>query len=154
MSYRLVKVLRKDGSVKEIKVNPNSFNSEKITIDDYDYYIPAQAVFEETRGSLFKKKIKTAYVLEGNPKPISWSTPDYSLDKILQSKIDSDLFNKLEKNKAELILWAILGSVIGLLLGFILGHDVFTNTNNYRIVRVVGAIIWNLIKWKKRKLMT
>jgi len=146
MSYRLVKVLRKDGSVKEIKVNPNSFNSEKITIDNYDYYIPAQAVFEESRGLIFKKKIKTAYVLEGNPKPISWSTPDYSLDKILQSKIDSDLFNKLEKNKAELILWAILGSVIGLLLGFILGHDVFTNTNNYRIVRVVGTIIWNLIR--------
>jgi len=146
MSYRLVKVLRKDGSVKEIKVNPNSFNSEKITIDNYDYYIPAQAVFEESRGLIFKKKIKTAYVLEGNPKPISWSTPDYSLDKILQSKIDSDLFNKLEKNKAELILWAILGSVIGLLLGFILGHDIFTNTNNYRIVRVVGAIVWTLIK--------
>ena len=146
MSYRLVKVLRKDGSVKEIKVNPNSFNSEKITIDNYDYYIPAQAVFEESRGLIFKKKIKTAYVLEGNPKPISWSTPDYSLDKILQSKIDSDLFNKLEKNKAELILWAILGSVIGLLLGFILGHDIFTNTNNYRIVRVVGVIIWNLIR--------
>jgi len=146
MSYRLVKVLRKDGSVKEIKVNPNSFNSEKITIDNYDYYIPAQAVFEESRGLIFKKKIKTAYVLEGNPKPISWSTPDYSLDKILQSKIDSDLFNKLEKNKAELILWAILGSVIGLLLGFILGHDIFTNTNNYRIVRVVGVILWNLIR--------
>jgi len=146
MSYRLVKVLRKDGSVKEIKVNPNSFNSEKVTIDNYDYYIPAQAVFEETKGLFFKKKIKTAYVLEGNPKPISWSTPDYSLDKILQSKIDSDLFNKLEKNKAELILWAILGSVIGLLLGFILGHDVFTNTNNYRIVRVVGVILWNLIR--------
>ena len=146
MNYRLVKVLRKDGSVKEIKVNPNSFNSEKITIDNYDYYIPAQAVFEESRGLIFKKKIKTAYVLEGNPKPISWSTPDYSLDKILQSKIDSDLFNKLEKNKAELILWAILGSVIGLLLGFILGHDIFTNTNNYRIVRVVGVILWNLIK--------
>ena len=122
MSYRLVKVLRKDGSVKEIKVNPNSFNSEKITIDNYDYYIPAQSVFEESRGLIFKKKIKTAYVLEGNPKPISWSTPDYSLDKILQSKIDSDLFNKLEKNKAELILWAILGSVIGLLLGFKIGR--------------------------------
>ena len=84
--------------------------------------------------------------MEGNPKPISWSTPDYSLDKILQSKIDSDLFNKLEKNKAELILWAILGSVIGLLLGFILGHDIFINTNNYRIVRVVGVILWNLIR--------
>jgi len=146
MSYRLIKILRKDGTVKEVKVNPNSFNSEKITIDNYDYYIPAQAVFEESRGLIFKKKIKTAYVLEGNPKPISWSTPDYSLDKILQSKIDSDLFNKLEKNKAELILWAILGSVIGLLLGFILGHDVFTNTNNYRIVRVVGVILWNLIR--------
>jgi len=146
MSYRLVKVLRKDGSVKEIKVNPSSFNNEKVTIDNYDYYIPAQAVFEESRGLIFKKKIKTAYVLEGNPKPISWSTPDYSLDKILQSKIDSDLFNKLEKNKAELVLWAILGSVIGLLLGFILGHDIFTSTNNYRIVRVVGAILWNLIK--------
>ena len=146
MSYRLIKILRKDGTVKEVKVNANSFNSEKITIDNYDYYIPAQSVFEESRGSIFKKKIKTAYVLEGNPKPISWSTPDYSLDKILQSKIDSDLFNKLEKNKAELVLWAILGSVIGLLLGFILGHDIFTSTNNYRIVRVVGAILWNLIK--------
>ena len=146
MSYRLIKILRKDGTIKEVKVNVSSFNNEKITIDNYDYYIPAQAVFEENRGILFKKKIKVAYVLEGNPKPITWSTPDYSLDKILQSKIDSDLFNKLEKNKAELILWAILGSVIGLLLGFILGHDIFTNTNNYRIVRVVGAIIWNLIK--------
>jgi len=146
MSYRLIKILRKDGTVKEVKVNPNSFNNEKVTIDDYDYYIPAQAVFEETKGLFLKKKIKTAYVLEGNPEPISWSTPDYSLDKILQSKIDSDLFNKLEKNKAELILWTILGGVIGLLLGFILGHDVFTNINNYRIVRVVGAIIWNLIR--------
>ena len=146
MSYRLIKILRKDGTVKEVKVNANSFNNEKVTIDNYDHYIPAQAVFEETKGLFFKKKIKTAYVLEGNPKPISWSTPDYSLDKILQSKIDSDLFNKLEKNKAELVLWAILGSVIGLLLGFILGHDIFTNTNNYRIVRVVGVILWNLIK--------
>jgi len=146
MSYRLIKILRKDGTIKEVKVNANSFNNEKITIDNYDYYISAQAVFEENRGFLFKKKIKTAYVLEGNPKPITWSTPDYSLDKILQSKIDSDLFNKFEKNKAELILWAILGSVIGLLLGFILGHDVFTNTNNYRIVRVMGVILWNLIK--------
>jgi len=146
MAYRLIKILRKDGTVKEIKINPNSFNSEKVTIGNFDYYIPAQAVFEESKGLIFKKKIKTAYVLEGNPKPITWSTPDYSLDKILQSKIDSDLFNKLEKNKAELVLWAILGSVIGLLLGFILGHDVFTNTNNYRIVRVVGVILWNLIK--------
>ena len=146
MSYRLIKILRKDGTVKEVKVSPNSFNSEKVTINNYDYYIPAQSVFEESKGLIFKKKIKTAYVIEGNPKPISWSTPDYSLDKILQSKIDSDLFNKLEKNKAELVLWAVLGSIIGLLLGFILGHDVFTNTNNYRIVRVVGAIIWNLIK--------
>ena len=145
MAYRLIKILRKDGTIKEVKINANSFNSEKITIDNYDYYIPAQAVFEEPRGIL-KKKIKTAYILEGNPKPISWSTPDYSLDKILQSKIDSDLFNKLEKNKTELVLWAILGSVIGLLLGFILGHDIFTNTNNYRIVRVVGVILWNLIK--------
>ena len=146
MSYRMIKILRKDGTIKEVKINANSFNSEKITIDNYDYYISAQAVFEENKGFLFKKKIKTAYVLEGNPKPITWATPDYSLDKILQSKIDSDLFNKLEKNKAELILYAILGSVIGLLLGFLLGHDIFTNTNNYRIVRVVGAIIWNLIK--------
>jgi len=146
MSYRMIKILRKDGTIKEVKINANSFNSEKITIDNYDYYISAQAVFEENKGFLFKKKIKTAYVLEGNPKPITWSTPDYSLDKILQSKIDSDLFNKFEKNKAELVLWAILGSVIGLLLGFLLGHDVFTNTNNYRIVRVMGVILWNLIK--------
>ena len=73
MSYRLIKILRKDGTVKEVKVNANSFNNEKITIDNYDYYIPAQAVFEESRGLIFKKKIKTAYVLEGNPKPISWS---------------------------------------------------------------------------------
>ena len=146
MSYRLIKILRKDGTIKEVKINANSFNSEKVTIDNYDYYISAQAVFEENKGFLFKKKIKTAYVFEGNPKPITWSTPDYSLDKILQSKIDSDLFNKFEKNKAELVLWAILGSVIGLLLGFLLGHDVFTNTNNYRIVRVMGVILWNLIK--------
>ena len=36
MSYRLIKILRKDGTVKEVKVNANSFNSEKITVDNYD----------------------------------------------------------------------------------------------------------------------
>ena len=137
---RIVKILRKDGTVKNVKINGKSLNSEKITIDGVDYFPSSHSIFDEPSG-IFHTSKKLIILLEGSPEPVGWKNPDYSINTILQSKVDSDLLNPQKEDKAKLILFAIIGAVMGLMIGFILGHDVFIQTATYKVVRQIATVI-------------